>query len=266
MPRPQRRGTLQAKAPGVPGALLCDWRRRVGGPRSLSAGLRFGEMPFRLAEHGGALVEIAVDGGARNSEQVGDLLHGFDAGVVELLGEGGLAGMRRGRRPPTRPRARAAAVPSLVLAMMSWRCSSARTDSMPDTARPSDVDVSMPCSITCRSCARAAARRVRRGPIDHRSVSGVARRRRHPGGGDDGCRRGRGPASSAGGWPGGEAIRPLLGLEVRRVRPDGRDGARTGAAGRTGRGRRARGSRTGGQSGAQDCAGAAEFRTLILRF
>ena len=87
---------------------------------------------------------MAVDGGAGDVEQVGDLLDGL-AGVLELLakfclagGEFGPAaagataspGQRRGRRGcwPRSARVR----------------SSARTESMPNMARPSVVEVSMP--------------------------------------------------------------------------------------------------------------------------
>jgi hypothetical protein len=38
----------------------------------------------------GCFVEVAVDGGAGNGEQVGDLLDGVSAGVVKLLGVKGL--------------------------------------------------------------------------------------------------------------------------------------------------------------------------------
>ena len=64
------------------------------------------------------------------------------------------SGVSFGRRPPARPRARAAARPSRVLATISSRCNSASTDSMPNMARPSTVVVSMPCSVTFRPMPR----------------------------------------------------------------------------------------------------------------
>jgi hypothetical protein len=64
----------------------------------------------------GGLVEVAVEGAAFDFEDVGDLLDGVPALVVE-----------------------ADARPSRVLATMSSRCSSARTESMPNMARPSAV-------------------------------------------------------------------------------------------------------------------------------
>ena len=52
--------------------------------------VRGGERARSAAD--GALVQVAVDGGAGHGEDVGDLLDGVLATVVELLGEGGLLG------------------------------------------------------------------------------------------------------------------------------------------------------------------------------
>nr|WP_272871452.1 hypothetical protein [Candidatus Frankia alpina] len=116
-------------------------------------------------------VEVAVHGGAGHVEQGGDRRDGVGAGVVELLGARGLLDGEAG--PPTRPRARAAARPSRVLATMSSRWYSARTESMPNMARPSAVVVSMPCSTTCRPTPRSArtAPRVTRCSRDRPSRS-----------------------------------------------------------------------------------------------
>jgi hypothetical protein len=54
----------------------------------LPGGVRGGERARSAAD--GVLVQVAVDGGAGHAEDAGDLLAGVRAGVVELLGEGGL--------------------------------------------------------------------------------------------------------------------------------------------------------------------------------
>ena len=99
---------------------------------------------------------MPVDGGAGHAEDIRDLLDRSLRRVVELLSEDRLLRVEPGsRRPPLRPRKRAAASPSRVLAMISSRCSSASTESMPNIARPSAVEVSMPCSMTCRPTPRS---------------------------------------------------------------------------------------------------------------
>jgi hypothetical protein len=65
------------------------------------------------------VVEVPVGGGAGRAEGVGDLLDGVVADVVELLCDGDLPGVESG--PPVRPRARAAASPTRVLATISSR-------------------------------------------------------------------------------------------------------------------------------------------------
>ena len=92
---------------------------------------------------------MPVDSGPGDAEDVGDLLDSALAGVVELLGQGDLFGIEL--RAPLRLRARAAARPSRVFATISSRCSSARTESIPNIARPSAVLVSMPCSTFVQS-------------------------------------------------------------------------------------------------------------------
>jgi len=105
----------------------------------------------------------ALDGGAGHAEGVGDLLDGAVAGIVERLCDGDLPGVESARRPPVRPRARAAASPSRVLATISSRWSSARTDSIPNIAWPSAVVVSMPCSVTWRPTPRSRSSAPRLG-------------------------------------------------------------------------------------------------------
>jgi len=103
----------------------------------------------------GGLVEVTVDSGAGNGEHGGDLGDGVLPGVIQPLGEGDLVGAELGGAPPRRPRARAAASPSRVLATISSRCSSASTDNIPNMARPSAVPVLIPCSTTCRPTPRS---------------------------------------------------------------------------------------------------------------
>lgn len=140
-------------------------------------------------------VQVPVDGGARDVDDVCDLLDGAFAGV---LGVSDLFGVSLGRRPPVRPRAhrrthvrpraRAAASPSRVVATRRSRCSSASTESIPNIARPSAVVVSMPWSMTCRltprsrrsapSVTRCRTERPRRSSRVVFSVSPSRRRRR----------------------------------------------------------------------------------------
>jgi hypothetical protein len=87
-------------------------------------------------------VEMAVDGGAGDVEEVRDLLDGPIASVVELLREDGLVWVELGSSSAAASRARAAASPWRVFAMISSRWSSARTESIPNIARPSAVVVS----------------------------------------------------------------------------------------------------------------------------
>jgi hypothetical protein len=100
-------------------------------------------------------VEVPVDGGAGNAEEVCDLLDGALPAVVDLLSERDLLGVEPRSASALRPPARAAASPSRVLATISSRWSSARTESIPNIARPAAVVVSMPCSITCRPTPRS---------------------------------------------------------------------------------------------------------------
>lgn len=78
----------------------------------------------------GRAVEVAVHRGARHAEQVGDLLDGLLPASYCCCARAACSGLSLGLRPPTRPRARAAARPSWVLASVSSRCSSASTLSM----------------------------------------------------------------------------------------------------------------------------------------
>jgi hypothetical protein len=68
--------------------------------------------------------------------------------VVGLLGERGLVRGELRPAPADPARARAEASPSLVFATISPRWSSASTDSIPNIARSSLMEVSMPCSMS----------------------------------------------------------------------------------------------------------------------
>ena len=82
---------------------------------------------------------MAVDGGARDVEDVGDLLDGALAGVVGLLRESDLLRVEPGS--PATPAALSAGggEPVAGVGQMSSRWSSASTESIPNIARPSTV-------------------------------------------------------------------------------------------------------------------------------
>jgi hypothetical protein len=100
-------------------------------------------------------------------ERGDDLGDGVLAGVVHLLGLVELALGELSRRPPTRPRARAAASPSRVPSTMVSRSNSASPAMMRKNSRPIGVEVSMPCSSTMKSTWRASnqANRVEQVPM-----------------------------------------------------------------------------------------------------
>ncbi len=144
-------------AVGVLGSEAQRYRTGALGGRCVAVG-RFG------SGAGAGFVEVAVEGGAGDAQQVGDLLHGVLAGVVELLcvpclrwAEGGAPAA--GAAPGSGGGQAVAGVGDDELALEF-----ARTESMPNMARPSAVVVSMPCSSTCSWTLRSrrAAPRVTR--------------------------------------------------------------------------------------------------------
>jgi hypothetical protein len=102
---------------------------------------------LRFPETGGALalarvIEVPIDSGAGNAEEVGDLLDGMVTGVVELLRESNLLGVEPG---PAAPRAAASSrrresVASVGQGQLALKLG--ENGSIPNIARPSAVVVS----------------------------------------------------------------------------------------------------------------------------
>src|SRR5699024_1405109 len=91
--------------------------------------------------------ECSIDGGSADTQDVTDLGDGHVLLVVEFLAVASLSPVSDGGRPPTRPRARAAASPALVRSVMMSRSNSAREAKMWKTSRPPGEVVSM---FSCR--------------------------------------------------------------------------------------------------------------------
>lgn len=122
------------------------------------------------AGHGCGLVVVPVLRRPGHAGEVGDLLDGGSShGVAELLVERGLVLGRPGRRPPARPRARAAAGTSSVSARsFAWELGEygqpALRTSPPAPASWTYRGRPMPCSVTCSRPTAALAQRRRTVP------------------------------------------------------------------------------------------------------
>jgi hypothetical protein len=132
-------------------AARLDSRPRAGRSGARGRALNSGSLPLA------GLLEMSVDRGARDVEDVCELLDGALARLVELLGEHDLFWVDLGASAALATSRASGGDPSRVLATISSRCSSARTESIPNIARPSGVAVSMPCSMTSTPSTRICA-------------------------------------------------------------------------------------------------------------